>query len=458
MTERDAWPLLLALSALNVLAFVDRQLVAALAPVLMAELGLSRADIGLLIGPVFVVVLGVSTLFLGAAADRARRPRIVAGGLAVWSAATALTGTASGFAALAAWRALVGVGEASLSPAAVSMLGDRYPPSRLGFATSVYYAGIPVGFACSLALAGWLVPRFGWRSCFHLLGVLGLAAVALVWRMADPPRRAHPAGPAGLESAPSGTLRSRLRRAFTDEPRLAFLVAGATLLTYASASSQHLVTWLVQERGFAYSRAAYLASAVVLGAGLVGSLALGGLTDAAQRRRPGGRLFAFVGLGAVSLAANTGFYLLPASSPLFLAAWLVAQAWTLGWFGPMLAAIHDRAPAGSRATVVGFALMAINLLGVGSGPWITGAIGDRAGLTTGLLTSVAVGALGLAVVGLAALRDGGPVIPRDARPVIPRDAGRTGPEESAVSASAQADSSSPGQPKLLGMTTLRIVE
>ena len=215
----------------------------------------------------------------------------------------------------------------------------------------------------------------------------------------------------------------------------------------------------MQERGFAYSRAAYLASAVVLGAGLVGSLALGGLTDAAQRRRPGGRLLAFVGLGAVSLAANTGFYLLPASSPLFLAAWLVAQAWTLGWFGPILAAIHDRAPAGSRATVVGFALMAINLLGVGSGPWITGAIGDRAGLTTGLLASVAVGALGLAVVGLAALRDGGPVIPMDAgrtateaQPRARRGADERG--ESAVSAPAQADSSSPGQRKLLGMTTL----
>ena len=111
-------------------------------------------------------------------------------------------------------------------------------------------------------------------------------------------------------------------------------------------------------------------------------------------------------LGAVSLAATAAFYLLPVASPLFLAAWLVAQAWTLGWFGPMLAAIHERAPAGSRGTVVGFSLMTVNLLGVSLGPWITGAIGDRAGLTAGLLTSVAVGAVGLAVVGLAALRDG----------------------------------------------------
>jgi hypothetical protein len=116
----------------------------------------------------------------------------------------------------------------------------------------------------------------------------------------------------------------------------------------------------------------------------------------------------------------------PAASPFFLAAWLVAQAWSLGWFGPILAAIHDRAPAGSRATVIGFGLAAVNLLGVGTGPWITGVIGDRAGLTTGLLASVAVGAVGLALVGLAALRDGGPV--------TPGDAGRTAPGESAGNA------------------------
>lgn len=406
MTERGAWRLLLALAALNVLGYVDRQLVAAVAPVLMAELGLSRADIGLLIGPVFVVVFGVGTLVLGAAADRGRRPRIIAGGLAAWSAATALTGTASGFATIALWRSLVGVGEATLPPTAISMLGDRFPPSRLGFATSVYYAGIPVGFACSLALAGWLVPRFGWRACFYLLGVIGLGAVALVWRMADPPRRSSPAGAAGEKPATGGTVASRLRRAFADEPALFLLIAGATLLTYASASSQHLVTWLVQERGFAYSRAAYLASAVVLGAGLAGSLAVGAITDAAERRHAGGRLAAFVGLGAVALAATAAFYRLPAASPFFLAAWLVAQGWTLGWFGPILAAVHEMAPAGSRATVLGFGLMAINLVGVGAGPWVTGAIGDRAGLTTGLLTSVAVGAVGLAVIGLAALRGG----------------------------------------------------
>jgi MFS family permease len=295
----------------------------------------------------------------------------------------------------------VGVGEATLPPTAIAMLGDRFPPPRLGFATSVYYAGVPVGFGVSLAVAGWVVPRLGWQACFVLLGAVGLGAVGFVWRMG--PAAARQRG-AAAGSGADGSLAVRLGRAFAAEPTLLVLVAGAALLVYQSASSQHLVTWLVQERGFAYSRAAYVGSAMVLGAGLAGSLGFGALTDAAERRLPGGRLLAFAGVGAVSLAATAAFYLLSPASPLFLAAWLAAQAWALGWFGPMLAAIHDLAPAHSRATVVGFALMAVNLTGVALGPWVTGAIGDRVDLTTGLLTSVAVGAVGLALVGLVAWR------------------------------------------------------
>ena len=393
MAERGARRLLLALAALNVLGYVDRQLVAALAPVLMAELGLTRADIGFLIGPAFVVVFALGTLVLGAAADRGRRPRIVAGGLAVWSAATALTGTASGFATLVLWRSLVGVGEATLPPTAIAMLGDRFAPSRLGFATSVYYAGMPVGFACSLALAGWLVPRFGWRSCFYLLGVLGLAAVAPVWRMADPTRRSFAARGAGEAPAAEGTIASRLRRAFAAEPALVLLIAGATLLTTRAPprSTRHLA-----RRGAGLR---LLARGVPRGGGRPRGGARRRPRDRRHDRRgaappwPGGRLAAFAPpRGAVPRRDRR---LLPAAArprPSSWPAWLVAQAWTLGWFGPMVAAIHERAPAGSRATVIGFGLMTINLVGVGAGSWVTGAIGDRAGLTTGLLASVGVGA------------------------------------------------------------------
>ena len=110
----DTLWLVAAVAALNVLAYVDRQLLVALAPLLIADLGLSRAQIGLLVGVTFIVVFALGSLLVGVLADRYNRPRLIALGLVVWSAATAFTSTAGGLASLAFWRVLVGVGEAGL--------------------------------------------------------------------------------------------------------------------------------------------------------------------------------------------------------------------------------------------------------------------------------------------------------------------------------------------------------
>jgi hypothetical protein len=219
------------------------------------------------------------------------------------------------------------------------------------------------------------------------------------------PRAPRSVAPAGAPADAQATIFSRLRRALAAAPALALLIAAATLIVYASAASQHLMTWLVQGRGFEFSKAAYLAAVVILVAGTTGNVATGAITDACERRGHGGRLLGFAGLGAVAVAATLAFYLLPAASPLFLPCWLVAQGWTLGWYGPIVAALHRMAPPDLRATVVGFALMTLNLLGVATGPWLTGVIGDRAGLTAGLVASVVVSALGIALIAALGLRE-----------------------------------------------------
>lgn len=403
MADRGAWRLLAALTGLNVLAYVDRQLVAALAPVLKADLGLTHAQVGALIGVSFIAAFALGLPVVGVLADRMRRPRILATGLGVWSVATALCGTASGFGSMATWRSLIGAGEATLPPTAISLLGDRFPPARLGFATSVFYAGIPAGFALSLAFAAAVAPRLGWRACFLLLGFAGLAAVAVVGRLSDQRPAAAANGAADPDSAAT-----RLRAAFSSEPALPALIVGAALLAYTSAASQHLVNWLVNDRGYPFARAGFL-SAVVLLAASPGNLAIGALTDRARRRGRAARLFSFAALGTVALAACFGLYALPAGTPLFFASWYLAQAWTLGWYGPMVAAIHEMSPERSRATVIGFALLTVNLLGVATGPWVTGLVADRTSLTTGLMASLGATAAGLLVVaGVAfAVRESG---------------------------------------------------
>ena len=188
-------------------------------------------------------------------------------------------------------------------------------------------------------------------------------------------------------------------------------LAGA-LLAFMSSASQHTITWLVQERGFEYSRAAYLSAGMVAVGGLLGNLAVGALTDWARRRHPAGRLVGVAVLAATAIPVAAVFYRLPPSSPFLLPAWFVAQGWMLGWFGPVLAALDELAPPGRRATVLGFGLLAINLLGVATGPWVAGLIGDRASLTAGLLAALGVGALSLAPLLLAARLQSRPERPR----------------------------------------------
>ncbi len=392
---RPAWGLLWALTALNVLAYVDRQLIVTLAPLLMEDLGLTRAQIGLLVGASFIVVFAGLNLVLGAAADRFPRPRLLAVGLGVWSVATALTGAARGFVQMAVMRVAVGVGEATLSPTALSMLGDRFPPQRLGLANSIFYGGIPLGFALSFVLAGWIGPWLGWRACFVILGVAGVVAVAAVTLMKDPGRRGVATD---IPGATAGELARALGRILLERPAIGLVSLAGALLAFTSSASQHTITWLVQERGFEYSRAAYLSAGMVAGGGLLGNVAVGMLTDWGRRRHPAGRLVGVAVLAAVALPVAAVFYQLSPSSPFFLPAWFVAQGWMLGWFGPVLAALDELAPAGRRATVLGFGLLAINLFGVATGPWVAGLIGDRVSLTAGLL--VAVGAGALAVVPL----------------------------------------------------------
>lgn len=394
-----ALALLLFLTLLNVLNFVDRTIIASLAPLLMADLGLSRAQIGLLAGFGFVVLYTLVGIFLGLAADRWPRLRLLAGGLALWSAMTALSGWAKSFLHLLLPRIFVGVGEATLAPAALSMLGDAFPRRRLALATGVYYSGPPLGMAASLLVASTIAPRYGWRACFFLLGGVGLVAVFGLRFFREPVRR----GPGALGTAPSASALVRdavsaLRR----RRELLFVLIGGALLCYGSGSAMLSVTWLVEERGYPYSRATLLAGGMAVGAGLLGNLAGGLLADLFARRFRSGRLWCLALMTAISAPIGLAFYNLPPGGPLFFACWFVTSAATSAWFGPLFAAIQEISPAHTRSTLIAFALLFINLLGVGPGPLVTGLIGDAYGLTLGLSTSLVVVSFAVVAFAIAA--------------------------------------------------------
>lgn len=398
-----SWRLLAVLTALNVLNFVDRILISALAPLLIEELGLSRAQIGLLAGFGFVVLYSLVGLFLGVAADRRRRVPLVAGGLALWSAMTALSGAARGFAGLALPRLFVAVGEATLAPSALSMLGDAFPRRRLALANGVYYAGIPLGSAAGLVAASWIAPRYGWRACFYVLGGLGVVAAAALLALREPARSGAPAAAAATRPPILRSAVEVARAAFARRELVLALVGGA-LLCYGAGAAMHVVTWLVQERGYGYARAAFGAGVVAVVAGLAGNLAAGAFADACARRRPMGHLYSLIPTTLLLTPFGVGFYTFEPGTPAFHLCWFMASAGTTAWFGPLFAALHQLAPATARASTMALSLLVLNLLGVGPGPLITGRIGDTHGLTLGLLSSLGVTLLAVVPLHRALLR------------------------------------------------------
>ena len=151
---RYARYVLIVLIIVYVFNFIDRQILSILAEEIKADLGISDSDIGFLYGTAFAVFYAVFGIPLGRLADVWVRRTLIAAGLAFWSLMTALSGTARSFMTLALYRFGVGIGEASATPAAFSMLSDMFPPQQRATVLSIYSGGIYIGAGIGLFLGG----------------------------------------------------------------------------------------------------------------------------------------------------------------------------------------------------------------------------------------------------------------------------------------------------------------
>ena len=183
--------------------FIDRQILSILAEDIKADLGISDADIGFLYGTAFAIFYAVFGIPLGRLADTWTRKSLISTGLLFWSVMTALSGTARSFASLATFRIGVGIGEASATPAAFSMLSDYFEPKHRATALAVYSSGVYIGsgigiFLGGVILDGWLTlyPDYtaapmqlkGWHVAFFAVGLPGVLLAAWVATLKEPLR------------------------------------------------------------------------------------------------------------------------------------------------------------------------------------------------------------------------------------------------------------------------------
>ena len=153
--------MVILLTALYMLSFLDRTIIVLLVEPIKADLGLTDTELSLLYGLAFAVFYTFLGIPIARLADRKSRRIIIMVGVSVWSLATALCGLAKNFGQLFAARVSVGVGEASLSPAAYSMISDSFPPEKRGVAMSVYTMGLYLGVGFALILGGVVIDWVG---------------------------------------------------------------------------------------------------------------------------------------------------------------------------------------------------------------------------------------------------------------------------------------------------------
>jgi MFS family permease len=181
--------------------FIDRQILSILAEDIKRDLGLDDAQIGFLYGTAFAVFYALFGIPLGRLADNWIRVRLLSLGLFVWSGMTALSGLSTSFMQLSMARIGVGVGEASASPSAFSMLSDWFPKERRATALAIYSAGLYLGGGVSLLIGAVVVKAWntaypgggplglhGWQAAFLAVGIPGMLLAAWVSTLKEPIR------------------------------------------------------------------------------------------------------------------------------------------------------------------------------------------------------------------------------------------------------------------------------
>ena len=198
-----SWYVLFVLVLVYILNFIDRQILSILAVDIKADLGLTDSELGFLAGAAFAVFYALFGIPLGRLADNWNRKKLLTAGLALWSAMTAVSGFATDKLTLTLARMGVGVGEASASPTAYSLISDYFPKRQRATALAIYSSGLYIGGGVSLLIGakigqvwnatypgGGPLGLVGWQAAFLAVGIPGLLMALWVASLREPVRGA----------------------------------------------------------------------------------------------------------------------------------------------------------------------------------------------------------------------------------------------------------------------------
>tara|TARA_B100001758_G_scaffold165400_1_gene142807 strand:- start:294 stop:1553 length:1260 start_codon:yes stop_codon:yes gene_type:complete len=368
VNSRYKYLILFYLTTLNVLSFVDRQLLASFSNFIVPDLGLTNTEYGILTGLAFIIFYSVMGVIMGAIADRVHRPKFMAIGVALWSLLTAATGMAKNFWMLFLPRIFIGVGESILTPTAISYMSDYFPKKNMGFVAGFYYIAVPLGVALSFFIAGYLGPLWGWRNCFYALGVIGLILAFITYFFKESDKRQEMILNEGKLNINIDVLKeslSELRATIKSNLSLRLTIYAGIAVNFVLGATVFDQLWLVNDKGFDRSEILLISGSIGLPAGILGTL-FGGLgSDYYVRKTGNGRqLFLFW-----CLLIFTPFILLyrlteDTGTLFFVLMFLGFFQWgTI--YGPTTSAVQEMAPEKHKAVVLAYYIFMVNFIGLG---------------------------------------------------------------------------------------------
>lgn len=361
--------ILVMLTLVYVINYLDRNILNQLLPSIKAEFHLSDADLGFLSGTVFAILYATLGVPLAWLADRVNRRNVIAFSMVLFAAMTTLSSFAASFIQLVFARIGTGVGEAGTSPSVNSIISDLYEPKERAGALSFYATGLNVGLLLAFFGGGWIEQHFGWRDAFLTAGIPGLIIAVLFLLTVPEPRRGHIEK---LEDSGSAPHLPATIAYLWSQRSFRFIAFGTAMASFGGYAGTTFVPSLFS-RVFHLSPEArgFLIGGLFGVVGGIGTYFSGVLADFLGKRDVRWNMYVVVLIIGCSLPFFPLYFL---SNNFYIAVLcsLVPTMCGAAYLAPSYAMVQSLVPLRMRAQAAAMLLFTLNIIGFGLGPLLVG--------------------------------------------------------------------------------------
>ncbi|MEW6409840.1 MAG: MFS transporter [Nitrospirota bacterium] len=374
MNLRYPYYTLALLTFLNLLNYIDRQVIYAVFPLIQDDLLLSDTALGVL-ASAFMIVYTIAAPFSGPVGDKWSKTAVATFSVAMWSFATAASGIARTYKELLIARSAVGIGEAGYGAVSPAILSECFPREMRGRVLSVFYMAIPIGSALGFILGGMLGETFGWRISFMMVGVPGIILAYVLWWFLK-----------------SNHIHLRVER---DKPRhyaqlfkiptyLLNMLALTVMTFVVGGFAAWMPTYFVRIREMSITEANVIVGVMTVIAGVFGTALGGWVGDWAQKFTKSAYPL-LAGSGFILSIPFAMFGLITEDLNTCIILILIAEILIFQSTGPLNVVIANVTPKEIRTTAFAMNIFFIHAFGDAISPTIIGYLSDYNGLQQSLL-------------------------------------------------------------------------